>query len=96
MKISSIGLVEGEMTSISPLFALQYVLIPSDTTFDIYVANNAVTINGQIPYVINQTFPVQQWGDLIGQPINTETLENGEPDFTYGLNSTDLVNKTQI
>ena len=69
VQLMSIDLADGVMSSISPLFATYYKLIPTTAGYTLNISNNDVNMNGGQPSMIQETFPKVAWGGVIGQPI---------------------------
>ena len=90
--ISTIVCKDGQISSLSTLFATYYKLVSSSADYVLNVSNNDVDKNGGHPYIIKQTYPKESWSDVLDKPMfNVEE----QPGY-ISISSKDLLNKNSI
>ena len=91
-RLATIVCKDGQISSLSPLFATYYKLVSSSADYVLNVSNNDVDKNGGHPYIIKQTYPKESWSDVLDKPMfNVEE----QPGY-ISISSKDLLNKNSI
>lgn len=86
VKIGTIKCTDGAVSSVSPLYATYYKLVPDSVDYVLNVSNNDVNVNGSQSYIVQQTYPKVAWSGLV---YNANYSEN-DNDPVWSMRSTNV------